>query len=641
MKYLPASQLRSSPTSRRRFRGQTLVEFALVLPVMLIVLFVIIELARLLHAWLAIENGARFGVRYAVTGEFDEAHCASYLGGTCNNLAEEEAARVNSIFDASRAGAVAILRNDLAPVNTPGFFQITVCSSKRAGGTFLFQYHSAVTAAHQPAWCEQLPAPGPPINDPGGPGDRVSVTVDFEHPLIVPILSTWLPHVHLSARREGIVEQFRVARVVGLPATISVPTFTPTNTATPTETPTITSTPLPTATLCKVPPVVNILLPPPNPPVHNYTVKLPAQAFAYDPDNADPAACMGAGFDGEGIVRVDFAFDQWTAGGWVQVYTSSDSMQAYCGFGGNAPCSEHPITAAQWPGGTPIVNGRHRLRVTATDDEGAIGQDEVEFDLNIPATATPTVTLTPSVTPTLDCTNLVPGSYYVSGENLYFTVLNANPRTIYLTGSTTGWNKMAPSHFVNQLQFNWSQFYPGDDYNSPTTAGPANPAAFPHPAAAWVYFWADFNNTPGGQLYGDFNTTLTFDYVCDVSQSLTINTPTATPTATNTPTPTITYTPTLTPPPTSTSTITLTPTITRTPTITPTFTITPTPTQTRTPTRTPTKTNTPTQTYTPTITPTPTITRTPTITNTSPPTSTLPPTSTATIAPTPTPIKFD
>ena len=34
------------------------------------VLFVIIELGRLLAAWMAVENGARFGVGYAVTGEY-------------------------------------------------------------------------------------------------------------------------------------------------------------------------------------------------------------------------------------------------------------------------------------------------------------------------------------------------------------------------------------------------------------------------------------------------------------------------------------------------------------------------------------------------------------------------------------------
>ncbi len=60
MSSLPASLFKRLRSDRKRFRGQTLVEFALVLPVLLLLLFVIIELARLLHAWLAVENGARF-----------------------------------------------------------------------------------------------------------------------------------------------------------------------------------------------------------------------------------------------------------------------------------------------------------------------------------------------------------------------------------------------------------------------------------------------------------------------------------------------------------------------------------------------------------------------------------------------------
>ncbi len=197
-------------------------------------------------------------MRYAVTGEYDDLYCAGFPGGVCDALSEESLARIPSIKDAATTGSVAILRNPLATVANPGYFKVTVCSNKSVGGSPLFSYHAPVTPSHLPAWCEDI-ATTNPLEDPGGPGDRVSVTVDFEHPLIVPILSTWLPNIHLSARREGIVEQFRVARVVGLPATIAVATFTPTNTATPTETPTTTLTPPPTATLCKVPPVVQII----------------------------------------------------------------------------------------------------------------------------------------------------------------------------------------------------------------------------------------------------------------------------------------------------------------------------------------------------------------------------------------------
>lgn len=577
METLPASHP-SVRKRRKRFRGQGVVEFALVLPVMLIVVFVIIELARLLHAWLAIENGARFGVRYAVTGEYDDLYCATYPAGECDDVSEQEAARIPSIKDAAAAGSVAILRNPAAPVNTPGFFKVTVCSSKTIGGSAVYDYHAPVqnpvTKVWTPAWCEDK-ATGLPAEDAGGPGDRVSVTVDFEHPLITPIVSTWWPKLHLSARREGIVEKFRVARVVGLPATISVPTFTPTNTATPTETPTPTDTATPTTTPCKVPPVVNIIQPLDG---TTYNTEIPSQATAYDPDNADPAGCAGVGADGLGIDRVDFTFEYYDGNDWNLVYFHSEFSQAYCGFSGDAPCSTRPTNAASWPNGAPMSSGLHRVRVVAEDDEGDMSPEEVvQFWINVPPTETPTVTLTPTetptvtATPTIDCNDIIVGSYYTSNENLLMWILNNNPRTIHLTDSSTTWTEQSASEYVNQLQFNWAQYYPGDDYSSPTTYGPGNPNSFPHPSGSWIYWWADFDNTPGGALYGNFATTLTFDGICSVSAALFVATPTYTPT------PTVTATASNTPPPTSTPLPTNTPTVTRTPTITPTASLTPTP----------------------------------------------------------------
>jgi hypothetical protein len=526
---------------------------------MLMVLFVIIEMARLLHAWLAVENGARFGIRYAVTGEYDQAFCVDGPdAGTdacagSGRLAEEDAARLPSIEDATRAGAVAIMRNETVPVASPGYFKMTLCSSKRSGAGPLFLYHDSNTPIHQPAWCEQLPALGISVSDAGGPGDRVSVTVDFEHPLIVPILSSTIPHIHLTSKREGIVEQFRVARVVGLPATISVPTFTPTNTATATATATSTQTPTPSTTPCKVPPVVQIILPTNG---ATYNVKVPGQAVAYDPDNADPAACAGVGVDGEGIVQVDFAIDFWDVptSTWLRVHTATELAQAYCTFGGNAPCSEFPTTTASWPGGITMYSGLHRMQAIATDDEGEVSPiDEVQFFLNVPHTPTPTAS------PTIDCNNIAVNSYTTSGEWLYFRVTNNNPMTINLTNSHTNWTEMSVTHNVDQLRFNGTQFWPGNDFDSPTIRGPADPSSFPHPPGVAVYWVAGFNNSPGNQLYGDFDTTLTFDYVCLISSSITIPTPTNTPTVTTTPTPTQTFTPTTTPLPTSTPTITPTP----------------------------------------------------------------------------------
>jgi len=127
-------------TEHSRFKGQTLVEFALVLPIMLLVLFAIIEIARLLHAWVAIENGARFGVRYAVTGEYESSYCAGYPGGICDDQSEEDAARIPSIKDNALSGSAGIMRDLAVPSGAPGYMKITVCSNK-AGIVYLSLIH--------------------------------------------------------------------------------------------------------------------------------------------------------------------------------------------------------------------------------------------------------------------------------------------------------------------------------------------------------------------------------------------------------------------------------------------------------------------------------------------------------------------
>jgi len=53
--------------------GQSLVEFALVLPIFLLVLFAIVDFGMAFHAWIAVTNSAREGARLgAVRGPADE-----------------------------------------------------------------------------------------------------------------------------------------------------------------------------------------------------------------------------------------------------------------------------------------------------------------------------------------------------------------------------------------------------------------------------------------------------------------------------------------------------------------------------------------------------------------------------------------
>ncbi|HHX22955.1 MAG: TadE/TadG family type IV pilus assembly protein [Tepidanaerobacteraceae bacterium] len=53
-------------------RGQTLVELALVLPIIVLILFGILEFGRIFHSYIVITNAAREGVRLGAVGKPDE-----------------------------------------------------------------------------------------------------------------------------------------------------------------------------------------------------------------------------------------------------------------------------------------------------------------------------------------------------------------------------------------------------------------------------------------------------------------------------------------------------------------------------------------------------------------------------------------
>ena len=63
---------RTYQKSPGRKNAQGMLEFALVLPVLLLMILGIIEFSRLMFAWIIIENSTRFGIRYATTGNFDQ-----------------------------------------------------------------------------------------------------------------------------------------------------------------------------------------------------------------------------------------------------------------------------------------------------------------------------------------------------------------------------------------------------------------------------------------------------------------------------------------------------------------------------------------------------------------------------------------
>ncbi len=265
--------------TRKLFKAQGFVEFALALPVLLLLIFGIIEFGRLLQAWLALENGARFGVRYAITGSFNPAYCdeaaaALNIDDDTNHdcvveppdplpsleygedppwirktNALQDWARLASIRDAAIAGATGIAWDDAPSVSgnylaynhdgyytsnfneehrgdpsLPGFLNVSVCSNRTGKmmtpnegeieASISLNRNPQYMAGHEgedlyrwPDFCVMLSGDSPVhyVDDAGGPGDRVRVTLTYRHTLITPFLNTWWPTVRLKAHREGIV----------------------------------------------------------------------------------------------------------------------------------------------------------------------------------------------------------------------------------------------------------------------------------------------------------------------------------------------------------------------------------------------------------------------------------------------------
>lgn len=58
---------------KKREKGQELVEYALILPIMLLILMSILDLGRAVYYYSAIHNSAREGVRYGIVNPDDPA----------------------------------------------------------------------------------------------------------------------------------------------------------------------------------------------------------------------------------------------------------------------------------------------------------------------------------------------------------------------------------------------------------------------------------------------------------------------------------------------------------------------------------------------------------------------------------------
>ncbi len=250
--------------------AQGMLEFALVLPVLMVMTVGTIEFSRLMFAWVVIENSTRFGIRYAVTGNFDQQYCVdtndkdpdangvlqnddgNATTGACvgqNANQEIDAARIPSIKDETRRIIVGFYYEeedyenvDPARLDDPNFLRITVCSN-RDGRWF----EEPVMSGTVYASCHNT-------EDPADSGQRVFVATDYNFNfMVLPAMTEQPPMVHLASYRRGTVEIFRGSRAINtpLPDTQPTKTFTQTQTPTLTLTPTETYTPTPSPTPTK------------------------------------------------------------------------------------------------------------------------------------------------------------------------------------------------------------------------------------------------------------------------------------------------------------------------------------------------------------------------------------------------------
>ncbi len=286
-------------------RGQTMVEFALTLPILLLLMFGVIEFARIFQAWITLENAARTAARYAVTGQWDEQSVANALGISvpagseeqrkaavldylvpCTEGADEaftnhwgfdcepgddddqglrvDMARLPGIVDRARIGAAGLglkkgdrivglddpvsgneISSETVTDSEPGWFHVWICSTRPG-------FVNNKIARYLPSQdrSERICAVNPDGGDlpsgenqydAGGPGDAVEIIVFFNHPLITPL--GLVDYVQLQARRVMINESFRSTRVVNIPPQLALPSDTPKPTPLPSQTPTPSASP--------------------------------------------------------------------------------------------------------------------------------------------------------------------------------------------------------------------------------------------------------------------------------------------------------------------------------------------------------------------------------------------------------------
>jgi Flp pilus assembly protein TadG len=157
-------------TVRGRERAQTLAEFAMIAPVLFLLIFSVIDAARMMQSYVTIQGAAREGARYAVTGRTE-----------CDGLPSGD--RETCIVHVAEQTAGNLEVDQLT---------VTMRSWAFTEGGY------AATATD---------------NDAGIQCDNVEVAVSYEYDMITPMIDFFIPSVTMSASERLVNEPFGACAV--------------------------------------------------------------------------------------------------------------------------------------------------------------------------------------------------------------------------------------------------------------------------------------------------------------------------------------------------------------------------------------------------------------------------------------------
>ncbi len=221
--------------------GQALVEFALIIGALLMMIFLLIESARILWAWNTVQNAAREGARYAVTGRFETPDCAVDFAPLKFQQTPQQGGR-NVCTDLRLASVIARSYQALSglPLNETStafeddnYFNIEVWGANQFGQ---LQYDFA-----------------------GIPDNPVIVRVMYQVPIITPFFRPIRTSIPVFGQEVLNNEPFgQLSSTTGQSLPPDLPALpTPGVTPSPTPTPIYTDTPSPTPTVPTATPTVN------------------------------------------------------------------------------------------------------------------------------------------------------------------------------------------------------------------------------------------------------------------------------------------------------------------------------------------------------------------------------------------------